>query len=128
MSSTSSPKPVPGETLPGLSEEPGQYYIHPKSVQGDDRVRVLKDDDTFAVFDRFGDSQCEGASEQGLYHQGTRFLSKLVLHLGAERPLLLSSAVRMDNVLLSIDLANPDVSVNGEIVLPRGTLHLYRTR
>jgi glycogen debranching enzyme len=49
--------------------------------------------------------------------------------LGAHRPLLLSSTVRRDNVLLGVDLANADVfSRTGEVLLPYGTLHLYRTK
>src|SRR5215468_4699865 len=95
---------------------PSPYYIVPKSAHPDDRVLVLKHDDAFAVFDRFGDIQPGGMGEQGVYYQGTRFLSKSILHLGAKRPLLLSSTVRLDNVLLAVDLANPDVYSKGEIV------------
>ena len=32
-----------------------QYYIQATSSRADDRTRVLKHDETFAVFDRFGD-------------------------------------------------------------------------
>jgi glycogen debranching enzyme len=108
--------------------QPGKYYIPRKSSHPDDRVLVLKHDDTFAVFDPFGDFQPGGMGQQGLYHQGTRFLSKCILHLGAGRPLLLSSTVRRDNVLFGGDLTNPDVYSKGEVCLPRGTLHLYRTK
>ena len=51
--------------------------------------RVLKHGDTFAVFDRYGDIAAGGAGEQGLYHAGTRFLSRLELRLEGGRPLLL---------------------------------------
>ncbi|HEY7333498.1 MAG TPA: amylo-alpha-1,6-glucosidase [Bryobacteraceae bacterium] len=109
--------------------QPSKYYIRRKASHPDDRVLVLKHDDSFAVFDRYGDIQPGGMGQQGLYHQGTRFLSKCILHLGAHRPLLLSSTVRRDNVLLGVDLANPDeYTKNGDILLPRGTLHLYRTK
>ncbi|HEX5432169.1 MAG TPA: amylo-alpha-1,6-glucosidase, partial [Bryobacteraceae bacterium] len=69
-----------------------------------------------------------GMGEQGLYNDGTRFLSKMILHLGSKRPMLLSSTVRMDNVVLGVDLANPDIHSNGRVALPRGTLHLHRTK
>ena len=105
-----------------------QYYIHAKSSMADDRTRVLKHGDTFAVFDRYGDIQPVGMGEQGIFHQGTRFLSRLILNLDGKRPLLLSSTVREDNVLLAVDLTNLDVSVDGQVVLPRGSLHLYRSK
>src|SRR5437899_1989424 len=94
----------------------------------DDRTRVLKEGDTFAVFDRYGDIQPVGMGEQGIYHEGTRFLSHLVLRVGEGRPLLLNSTVRQDNVLLSVDLSNPDFRQNGQMLLPRGTLHIYRSK
>lgn len=49
-------------------------------------------------------------------------------HLASHRPLLLSSTIRRDNVLMAVDLTNPDLYVDGRIVLPRGTLHLNRSR
>jgi glycogen debranching enzyme len=111
------------------SNELDQHYIQAKSALADDRTRVLKQGETFGVFDRYGDIEPEGTGEQGLYHRGTRYLSALTLHIGTERPLLLSSTVRQDNILLAVDLTNPDMySPRGQIVLPRGTLHLYRTR
>ena len=39
--------------------------------------RVLKHGDTFAVFDRFGDIAGRVGEREGLYHEGTRFLSRL---------------------------------------------------
>ena len=66
------------------------FYILATSTRADDRTRVLKHDETFAVFDRFGDVQPIGLGEQGLYHDGTRFLSRLEVRLGGRRPLLLS--------------------------------------
>ena len=52
-----------------------QFYIQATSSRADDRTRVLKSGETFAVFDRFGDLQPVGLGEQGIYHDGTRFLS-----------------------------------------------------
>src|SRR6266542_6067852 len=94
----------------------------------DDRTRVLKQGDTFAVFDRYGDIQPIGLGEQGIFHEGTRFLHKLILNLGNKRPLLLSSTVREDNVLFVVDLTNPDVYVDGAVTLALGTLHCYRSK
>lgn len=103
-----------------------QFYILSTSSMADDRTRVLKQGDTFAVFDRHGDMRPVGHGVQGLYHEGTRFLSRLELRLGHDRPMLLSSTVRDDNALLAVDLTNPDMRMNGEVVIQRGTLHISR--
>src|SRR4029077_2292084 len=39
-------------------------------------------------FDRFGDVETFGTGELGLFYQDTRFLSRLTLKLGKDRPLL----------------------------------------
>jgi glycogen debranching enzyme len=104
-----------------------QFYILATSSRIDDRTRVLKHGETFAVFDRYGDIHPGGRGELGLYHEGTRFLSRFDVRLGADRPLFLSSTIRDDNALLAVDLANPDVAVGGEIVLPASTYHLFRS-
>lgn len=94
----------------------------------DDRTRVLKHGDTTAVFDRFGDIEALGPSKLGLFHQDTRFLSRLTLRLAGERLLLLSSTIKDDNALLAVDLMNPDIRRGDDVVIPRGTVHLFRSR
>lgn len=88
--------------------------------------RVLKHGDCFAVCDEWGDFVSEGMGEGGLYCNGTRHLSRLRLTLFGTRPLLLSSAVRDDNHQLSTDLTNTDVSRQGQVIVPHGTVHLER--
>lgn len=114
-----------GEEVVRIHDE---YYILSTSARIDDRTRVLKHDDTFALFDRFGDIEQLGSGELGLYHQDTRFLSRLVLRLERQRPLLLSSSIRDDNMRLAVDLMNPDISRSGEVVIPHGSVHLFRSR
>jgi glycogen debranching enzyme len=105
------------------------YYILATSSRTDDRTRVLKHDETFAVFDRFGDVQPVSLGEQGLYHNGTRYLSRLELRIGGRRPLLLSSTVKEENDLLTVDLTNVDISTPaGELLLPRGQIHVFRSK
>ncbi len=104
------------------------YYIAATSSPSDDRAQVLKYGRMFFVFDRIGDIQTSGLCEQGLYFEGTRHLSQLSIYLWNARPLLLSSTVEADNFLFSADLANLDVSFEGNVVKPRGTLHLLRSR
>lgn len=105
-----------------------QFYVLATSPMIDDRTRVLKQSETFAAFDRYGDIQSVPRTEQGLYDEGTRFLSRLELSLGNDRPVLLSSTVRADNALFAVDLTNPDVCRDGAVIVPRGTLYLLRTK
>jgi glycogen debranching enzyme len=105
-----------------------QYYIATKSSPADDRTRVLKYGKTFSVFDRLGDVQTEGMGEQGLFFQGTRHLSEQTVHLWNSRPLFLSSTIESNNFLFTADLANLDVSHGDQVVIPRGTLHVLRSK
>ena len=91
----------------------GRYYILATSSTADQDDQVLKHGESFAIFDRWGDIQPVGKGEEGLYHRGTRHLSGLRLRLGDERPLLLGSTTRHDNSRLTIDLANPDMDLDG---------------
>jgi len=99
------------------------YYIQATGTPHDEVRRVLKYGETFAVFDRYGDIRPGGLGEDGLYHEGTRFLSCLLLRVTKKRPLLLSSTVREENDLLAVDLTNLDMDV-----VPRGVLHIARTK
>jgi len=92
----------------------------------DGRRRVLKQGETFAIFDRIGDLAAEVSNEQGLYHEGTRFLSTLKLRIDGGRPLLLGSSVKDDNVLLAVDLTNPVLPREEGEPIRHGTLHLFR--
>ena len=102
------------------------YIAAPSSTTQDSRV--LKHGDTFGVFDLYGDIRETGLGEQGIYHEGTRYLSHLVFRLGNSHPFLLSSTVKQDNQLFTVDLTNPDVYSHGQIVLRRGDLHLFRSK
>ena len=108
--------------------EEAPFYIVAPSPTADDQARVLKQGDAFAVFDHYGDVKPVGLGEEGLYFHGTRFLSCLLLSLGPDRPLFLSSTVKEDNDVLAVDLTNPDVSRDGRIEVPRGRLHIARTK
>ncbi|WP_394841348.1 amylo-alpha-1,6-glucosidase [Pendulispora brunnea] len=103
-----------------------RWYVLATSSRTDDRTRVLKNGETFAVFDRFGDIQPIGTGEQGLYHQGTRFLSQLELRLNGQRPMLLGSSVKQDNTLLTVDVTTPDLYVSEQLEVLKGTVHAFR--
>jgi glycogen debranching enzyme len=103
-----------------------QYYILATSPLADTQTRVLKQGETFAIFDLYGDIRRLGRGEQGVYHKGTRHISRSVLQLGGERPLLLGSSVAEDNIVFAVDLTNPDMTIGG-VFVPRGTLHIFRS-
>ena len=105
-----------------------QFYILATSSRIDNRTRVLKHNDTFAVFDRYGDIEPVGMGELGIYHEGTRFLSQLGLLLRGDHPLFLRSALKEDNSLLTVDFTNPDFNVDNTVLVPRGTLHIFRSK
>jgi len=104
------------------------FYILATDAPADYVSRVLKDGETFAVFDPHGDIQAAGLGQEGIYHEGTRFLSRLLFKLGNARPFLLNSVVKEDNSLFVVNLTNPDVYQRGQRMLPRGTLHITRTK
>jgi glycogen debranching enzyme len=105
-----------------------QYYILATAERADDRTRVLKHQETFAVFSRSGDIRNFGRGEHGLYHEGTRFLSWLELRLGAgHRPLYLGSTIQDVAGLLTVNLTNPDMDLGGHL-LPRDALHILRAK
>lgn len=104
-----------------------QYYVLANSSFADQRTLVLKQGDSFAVFDRFGDIYQIGRGVQGIYHKGTRFLSRLELMINGQRPLFLSSNISEKNDLLMVDLTNKTYEENGSIV-KCDTLHILRTK
>src|SRR5215831_15789002 len=87
--------------------EGGPYHILAASSLADEWSRVLKHGDTFAVFDHYGDIKPGGLGEEGLYHEGTRYLSCLLLELEGGRPFFLGSNVRDENDQLAVALTNP---------------------
>lgn len=105
-----------------------EYYILASSSLADPRTRVLKQGETFAVFDRYGDVHPVGRGQQGLYHDATRFLSRLELRLGRDRPLLLSSTVTEDNTRVAVDLTNPFLDgPGGGSPIPQDVIHVFRS-
>jgi glycogen debranching enzyme len=105
-----------------------QFYIRARSSLADSRTLVLLHNDTFAVFDRYGDIQPIGMGQQGIFHQETRYLSRFELRINGRRPLLLSSTTREDNVMLSVDVTNPDMELSSGEHLQNGILHVHRSK
>ncbi|WP_348759572.1 amylo-alpha-1,6-glucosidase [Candidatus Methylocalor cossyra] len=94
---------------------------------------MLKQGDTFGVFDRHGDIFQAGPNgegeltQHGLYHEGTRFLSHWELRVNGQRPILLSSTIKQDNSLLVVDMTTPDLYRGGHLLIPKSSIHIFRS-
>jgi len=108
------------------NHSPDAQHILVHADRSAERIRSLKYGDTFAVFNHFGDMRPIPSGEEGLYLDGTRFLSRFMLYLDGFRPLILGSTVRDDNDQLIVTLTNPDLFVDGELHLPANSLHISK--
>jgi glycogen debranching enzyme len=120
-------RPSSVETLRDEAEV-GPFYIPANAATTSYRPRVLKHGDTFLVLDHFGDAQATGPAAEGLFHRDTRHLSQLTLTIEGQRPLLLSSGVTDENLVIAVDLTNPDIVESDRMLLPRDTVHVLRTK
>ncbi|HEY1300425.1 MAG TPA: amylo-alpha-1,6-glucosidase [Stellaceae bacterium] len=110
-------------------DEASRFYIESIAPFQQRRPRPLKHGLTFAVFDPRGDIGGGDGSPDGLYHRDTRYLSRFELQLNGAPLLLLSSNVQEDNVVLSVDLANPDyLSRSGRIAMRGELIHVNRRK
>jgi len=106
-----------------------KWYVAATSASAEEQPQVLKNDHTFAMFDRFGDAQVLMPGKEGLYHNDTRYLSHQELLIDGARPLYLGSSVEHSNSLLAIDLMNPDLPESSDRpALAKGTLHIFRAK
>jgi glycogen debranching enzyme len=119
---------IEGAALPKLLHDtiPEAPFYIPATGPATRPRRSLKHDDTFMVVDSHGDIGATAGGSDGLFHCDTRFLSHLELLLNGMQPLLLGSSLRDDNTLLTVDLTNPDMYVDGHLALPKDTLHVVR--
>jgi glycogen debranching enzyme len=108
-------------------DDADRYHITATTSLAGEARRVLMHDDSFAVFDRHGDVRTSVRSEHGLYHGGTRFLSTQILYLGARPFLFLSSTVLENNLLMTVDLTNPEIH-GQNFTIAHGTLHVLRSK
>jgi glycogen debranching enzyme len=121
---TPGPDALPDSAFPDPASE---FYIPAVGSLTDRRTRTIKHADTFAVFDDHGDILYAIGRPDGLYHQDTRYVSRLELLIDGQRPLLLSTTIEDRTAVLSSDMCNPDLYRNGEHIL-RETLHLARAK
>jgi glycogen debranching enzyme len=105
-----------------------KWYILATASPADERRRVLKHNELFGMFDRFGDIQSIGLGEEGLYLGDTCFLSHQELLIDGVRPMFLNSTVRDDNGLLVVELMNPDLHPRGASPIMKGEMHIFRAK
>ncbi|HXR95294.1 MAG TPA: glycogen debranching N-terminal domain-containing protein, partial [Rhizomicrobium sp.] len=114
--------------LPAPPDETSSFYIQATDSIQERWPRTLKSGDMFGLFDALGDVIEPRNSPGGLFYHDTRHLSGLEFLVDGQRPVLLSSAVENDNVVLTVDLSNPDIYEHGKIVMPREILHVRRSK
>ncbi|VAX27798.1 amylo-alpha-1,6-glucosidase [hydrothermal vent metagenome] len=113
---------------PEVSRIKDKYYISAISSMIDPHRLILKEEDLFGVFDRFGDILPMGKNEQGLYYKGTRFLSFCEFRVSGLRPLFLSSGIDEEDILLTVDLTNPDLYSRGRLLIKKDMVHIMRSK
>lgn len=122
----------PGTPLGGSEESPtADYRIRRESRHLEWQPQILKQGNTFAVLNPYGDIITLDRSEEGLFHEDTRFLSHYELRINNTRPLLLASSVTRDNSILHVHLTSSansaiesqqNIHVGRSIYLWQGTL------
>jgi glycogen debranching enzyme len=115
------------QTKPDAAGEP-PYAVGASLSLQERQYRTLKNADMFGVFDLSGNILPYEGGTEGLYNRDTRHLSVFDLTIGGGRPVLLSSTLRDDNAALICDLANPDLSLDGKVVVEHSVIHIRRTR
>jgi len=112
-------------SAPASAPTEAPFYIPATNSPSRPR-RTLKHDDTFAVFDSFGDIGASAGGPDGLFDHDTRYLSQLELLINGAQPLLLHSEIKADNLSFSVDLTNPDIYRDGKLWLAKDTVHIAR--
>src|SRR3984893_831627 len=101
-----------------LADEPGERRgLLPRFT--------LKDANTFLLADALGDIQ---GSDDGLFSNDTRMLSRFELAVAGRRPSLLGTAISHDNTLFTAHLTNRPLPALGEGAIPQGVIHIERSR
>jgi glycogen debranching enzyme len=117
---------MPSDSAPLADVESVSSFYIPSTTAMRPERRVLKTGDSLAILDPFGNIEATTAAE-GFFFEDTRYLSRLTLTINGQIPLLLSSTVTEDNARLEVDLANPDLLEDGNLISPRDTVHLSRS-
>src|SRR5215510_1511137 len=108
---------------------PDEEYYLVASASAQRRAQLLLNhDESFAIFDLAGDIPLVRREAYGLFHCGTRFLSRYELRLNGQLPLLLNSTTIYDGSALVTYLSNADEVREGEVVLLRDSVAVRREK
>ena len=88
----------------------------------------LKEGDSFLVCNAQGDIHGDADGPDGLFHEGTRTLSRLCLRLDGDAPTLLSAAIAQDKVVFTAHLTNRPLPPIGGNPAAQGVIHIERSR
>jgi glycogen debranching enzyme len=105
-----------------------EYYLLASAVAAHRPQLLLNHGNSFAIFDLGGDIPVARGEPYGLFHQGTRFLSRFELRLNGKFPLLLSTTPNVEGSELVTYLSNTDERVNDTVVLLRDTVAVERRK
>src|SRR5258708_33552768 len=89
------------------TETVSPFYIPSVATSRARLGRTLKHGDTFVVFDASGDAQASGPASEGLFHEDTRFLSRLVPLVNSQRPPVPGSAAGSGNRRRTAGITHP---------------------
>ncbi len=106
---------------------PDPASVYAAAALQERRFHALKSGDSFAIVDTLGDVVAAAGSNDGLYHHDTRYLSQLNLLVGGARPLLLSSSIGADNLMLTADLTNACVPDGAGREVDQGLIYIRRS-
>jgi len=102
------------------------YYLLASAVAQRQPQVLLSHADSFAIYDLAGDIPRAALQSYGLFHGGTRFLSRCDLRVNGQWPLVLSTVPTHDGSELTTYVTNPDEVRDGTIVVQRDTVAIAR--
>jgi len=108
-----------------LDEE--YYLVASALVQRRPQV-LLSYGESFAIYDLAGDILRAGQQSFGLFHGGTRYLSRYELRVNGQLPFVLSSEPTHNGSVLTTNLTNPDEVRDGTLVVRRDTASISRRK
>ena len=105
-----------------------EYYLLASASAQRRPQFLLNHAESFAIFDLAGDIPLARREAYGLFHCGTRFLSRYELRLNGQLPLLLSTTTTHEGSGVATYLSNADEVQQGQIVLLRDSVAIRRDK
>jgi len=105
-----------------------EYYLLASASAQRRPQFLLNHAESFAIFDLGGDIPLARREAYGLFHCGTRFLSRYELRLNGQLPLLLSTMTTHEGSGVVTYLSNADEVQQGEVILLRDSVAVRRDK